>query len=47
MNRLVASIWNSNYRGYVPFETLPDPNIPYDAMTKVPELPEELIKALA
>jgi hypothetical protein len=33
----------------VPIETLPDPdpNVPYDAMTKVPELLGDLKKALA
>jgi sugar phosphate isomerase/epimerase len=48
MNKLVAIIRDSNYRGYVPIETLPDPdpNVPYDAMTKVPELLGDLRKAL-
>ncbi|MCS4435842.1 sugar phosphate isomerase/epimerase family protein [Aquiflexum gelatinilyticum] len=49
MNKLVAIIRDSNYRGYVPIETLPDPdpNVPYDAMTKVPELLGDLRKALS
>lgn len=49
MNKLVAIIRNSNYRGFVPIETLPDPdpNVPYDAMTKVPELLGDLRKALS
>lgn len=49
MKKLVAIIRNSNYRGYVPIETLPDPdpNVPYNAMTKVPELLGELRKALS
>jgi sugar phosphate isomerase/epimerase len=48
MNKLVSIIRESNYRGYVPIETLPDPDptLPYDAMTKVPELLGELRKAL-
>ena len=48
MSKLVSIIRESNYRGYVPIETLPDPdpNVPYDAMTKVPELLGDLRKAL-
>jgi sugar phosphate isomerase/epimerase len=49
MNKLVAIIRDSNYRGYLPIETLPDPdpNVSYDAMTKVPELLGDLRKALS
>jgi sugar phosphate isomerase/epimerase len=48
MKKLVRIIRESNYRGYVPIETLPLPgkDAEYDAFVKVPELLGELRKAL-
>jgi sugar phosphate isomerase/epimerase len=48
MNKLVGIIRASNYRGYVPIETLPLPgkDAEYNAYAKVPELLGELRKAL-
>lgn len=49
MDKLVSVIKASDYRGYVPIETLPllnQSNEDYDAYKKVPELLNELRKAL-
>ena len=48
MVKLVGIIRASNYRGYVPIETLPTPGKEdeYDAYARVPELLNELRKAL-
>ena len=48
MAKLVRIIRASNYRGYVPIETLPElgKDAEYDAYKKVPELLGELKKAL-
>lgn len=48
MVKLVGIIRASNYRGYVPIETLPTPGKEdeYDAFSRVPELLAELRKAL-
>lgn len=48
MNRFVRILKASNYRGYVPIETLPFPGkeAEYNALEKVPELLTEFKKAL-
>lgn len=48
MSKLVGIIRASNYRGYVPIETLPEPgkDSEYDAYKKVPELLNALKKGL-
>ena len=48
MVKLVGIIRASSYRGYVPIETLPTPGKEdeYDAFSRVPELLEELQKAI-
>jgi len=48
MAKLVRIIRQSNYRGYVPIETLPTPGKEneYDALARVPELLNDLRKAL-
>jgi hypothetical protein len=48
MNKLVRIIRESNYRGYVPIETLPEigKEGQYDASLRVPELLSQLRDAL-
>jgi hypothetical protein len=48
MVKLVGIIRRSNYRGYLPIETLPTPGKEdeYDAYARVPELLTALRKAL-
>jgi len=48
MARLVRIIRESNYRGYVPIETLPTPGMEdqYNALARVPELLNDLRQTL-